>query len=93
MLRASNTCRRSALVRTRLDNLSRIKHVTAPKLFIHSRADGVVPFEMAEALWALAPKPKHSLWLEQAGHDDTFYDPIARAQTTAAMRAFLASLH
>jgi fermentation-respiration switch protein FrsA (DUF1100 family) len=80
------------LVRTQLDNLSRVKRVTAPKLFIHSRADGVVPFEMAEALLAAAPRPKHHLWLEQAGHNHTYNPPRARPHTTAAMRAFLARL-
>ena len=72
------------------DTLTRVARVTTPKLFIHSRADGVVPFAMAEALWNAAPTPKQHLWLEGIGHDETFYR--ARSQATLAMRAFLSSL-
>ena len=78
------------LVRTRLDSLSRIKRVTAPKLFIHSREDEVVPFEMAEALWTAAPSPKRHLWLTRVGHNETFYE--ARPEATRAIREFLSSL-
>lgn len=78
------------LVRTRFDNLRRVEQVAVPKLFIHSRADEVVPFDMAEALFDAAPEPKQHLWLERVGHSETFYE--AREQATRAIRAFLASL-
>jgi fermentation-respiration switch protein FrsA (DUF1100 family) len=78
------------IVRMRFDTLARIAHVSAPKLFIHSRADGIVPFAMARTLYDRAPAPKQHLWLEDIGHDDTFY--LARETATAAMRTFLASL-
>ncbi len=78
------------LVRTQFDNVHRIGHVTAPKLFIHSRADGVVPFAMAEALWAAAAEPKQHLWLDGVGHNQMFYQ--TRTEAAQAMREFLASL-
>ena len=78
------------LVRTRFDNLSRVPRVIVPKLFIHSRADEIVPFDMAEALWTAAPEPKQHLWLDYAGHNDTFY--VARSEATQAIRSFLSSL-
>lgn len=78
------------LVRTHFDTLSNIQRVRAPKLLIHSRDDGVVPFEMAQALWSAAPEPKRHLWLDHAGHDDTFY--LTRDQATRAVRDFLSSL-
>ena len=78
------------LVRTQFDNLHRIGQVTVPKLFIHSRADGVVPFSMAESLWAAASEPKQHLWLDEVGHNQTFYR--TRNEASQAMREFLSSL-
>jgi hypothetical protein len=81
----------SLLVRTRFDNLGRIRRVRAPKLFIHSRVDEVVPFDMAIALWRVAHEPKRHLWLDRVGHNQTFY--AARHEALTAIRQFLASLH
>lgn len=78
------------LVRTRFDNLRRIKRVNVPKLFIHSRSDEIAPFHMGEALWTAAPEPKQHLWLDGIGHDETFY--AARNEATDAIRAFLLAL-
>ena len=58
------------LVRSRFDNYAKISAIGAPKLFIHSRADDRVPFEMGERLYAAAAEPKSALWLEHAGHDE-----------------------
>ncbi|MDB4977140.1 MAG: hypothetical protein JWN48_5481 [Myxococcaceae bacterium] len=79
------------LVRTRFDNLARIKHVSVPKLFVHSRQDEVVPFAMAQALWMAAPWPKRHLWMDGLGHNQTFYE--GRAQATRTMREFLSELN
>jgi uncharacterized protein len=78
------------LVRTHFDNLHRINQVTVPKLFIHSRADGVVPFDMAESLWSASPEPKRHLWLDNVGHNETFYK--SRNEASLAIREFLSSL-
>jgi fermentation-respiration switch protein FrsA (DUF1100 family) len=78
------------LVRTRFDNEAKIKNVRAPKLFIHSRQDEVVPFEMGERLYEVAAEPKRSLWLERGGHNETFYN--YGSTLTKEVRAFLKAL-
>lgn len=78
------------LVRTRFENLRRLKHVLVPTLFIHSRTDEVVPFSMAESLWRAAHGRKQHLWLDGVGHNETFYK--ARPQATSAIRQFLSTL-
>ena len=70
------------LVRSQFDNLSKVCAVTAPKLFIHSRADERVPFEMSERLYAAAAEPKSALWLDRVRHDELWGDygeTLARA--------------
>ena len=61
------------LVRTQFDNLSKIRRVRAPVLIVHSRADEIVPFEMGARLFDAASEPKRALWLDQAGHNETFF--------------------
>jgi fermentation-respiration switch protein FrsA (DUF1100 family) len=60
-----------ALIRTRMDSLSKIAAVRAPKLHIHSRADEVVPYELGVRLYEAAPKPKRFYEVEGAGHNET----------------------
>jgi fermentation-respiration switch protein FrsA (DUF1100 family) len=79
------------LLHTRFDNLSKVARVKVPKLFIHSRRDQVVPFGMAEQLFAAAALPKQQLWLTRSNHDGTFY--TERALAVAAMQEFLRMLH
>src|SRR5208283_3267871 len=69
---------------------AQVNQVTVPKLFIHSRADGVVPFDMAEALWSASPEPKRHLWLDGVGHNETFHK--TRNEASLAIREFLSSL-
>jgi fermentation-respiration switch protein FrsA (DUF1100 family) len=78
------------LVRTRFENLRRLKHVMVPKLFIHSRTDEIVPFTMAESMFRASQEPKQHLWLDQVGHNETFYK--ARPEATKAIRKFLSTL-
>lgn len=70
------------LVRSRFDNLGKVSALTSPKLFIHSRADERVPFEMSERLYAAAAEPKSALWLDRVQHDALWSetgDTLARA--------------
>jgi fermentation-respiration switch protein FrsA (DUF1100 family) len=60
------------LVRTDFPNLDTIASVRAPKLFIHSRTDPVVPFWMGEKLFAAARPPKEQWIIDRASHRDTF---------------------
>jgi fermentation-respiration switch protein FrsA (DUF1100 family) len=75
------------LVRTRFDNLSKIARVRAPKLFVHSRLDEVVPFEMGQRLFSAAAEPKQALWLERSSHNALFL--VEESQLQAALREFL----
>jgi hypothetical protein len=45
---------------------------------------------MAESLWAAASEPKQHLWLDEVGHDQTFYR--TRNEASQAVREFLSSL-
>ncbi|WP_414579650.1 alpha/beta hydrolase [Anabaena sp. CCY 9402-a] len=41
-----------------------------PVLIMHGKADEIIPFTHAENLYAAAPSPKLSLWVEDANHND-----------------------
>jgi fermentation-respiration switch protein FrsA (DUF1100 family) len=79
------------LLTTRFDNLTKIARVRAPTLFLHSRSDEIVPWSMGERLFAAAAEPKRALWLDHAGHNDTFYSPET-GRVQRELRAFLQDL-
>lgn len=58
------------LVRTKFDNLSKVPKIACRKLFLHSRADEMIPFEMGERLFAAAADPKESTWFTGVGHNE-----------------------
>ena len=60
----------SFLLGTKLDSAAKVRTVTIPKLFIHSRADEIVPFRLGERLYQAAAQPKEFLELS-GGHNDT----------------------
>lgn len=70
----------------RYDALSRMPAVRAPVLIMHSPHDEIVPFSMAEALYAAAPGRKKLLRLD-GGHNDAFV--VAAEVYQAALREFL----
>lgn len=43
---------------TRMDSLTKIRAIEAPKLILHSPDDEVIPYRMAESLYHAAPEPK-----------------------------------
>jgi fermentation-respiration switch protein FrsA (DUF1100 family) len=59
------------LVRSRMDSLTKIRTISCPKLFVHSRADEVAPFELGYAVYEAAPEPKRFYEVEGAGHNET----------------------
>jgi fermentation-respiration switch protein FrsA (DUF1100 family) len=68
------------------DALAKIGRVQAPLLILHSSADEIVPFAMAEELYAAANDPKQLVRL-RGGHNDNF---IVAAETyRAALHDFL----
>jgi len=68
------------------DALSRLPRVRAPLLILHSPTDEIVPFAMAEQLYAAAPGEKRLVRLA-GGHNDAFV--IAAPVYQAALRDFL----
>lgn len=74
----------------RFRNIDKIARVSCPVLVMHGTADGIVPFAHARALFAAAPEPRRSLWVEGAGHND--FMAVARERQGDALRAFGAML-
>jgi fermentation-respiration switch protein FrsA (DUF1100 family) len=56
----------------RFDNIAKIGFVHAPSLIFHGTRDEVIPFAHGQNLFAAAPEPKRSVWIEGAGHNDIF---------------------
>jgi fermentation-respiration switch protein FrsA (DUF1100 family) len=65
------------LVRTKYDNLSKVPKISCRKLFMHSQADEMIPFEMAEKLFQAAAEPKEFTWFTGVGHNEMY---ISRAK-------------
>lgn len=53
------------------DSLTKVKEINAPKLFIHSRDDEIVPFKLGRKLYDYAAGPKEFLEIE-GDHNDAF---------------------
>jgi fermentation-respiration switch protein FrsA (DUF1100 family) len=59
------------IMSSKYDNLAKVASIRCPKLFIHSRSDEIIPFVMAERLFAAAADPKEHEWYDGgAGHND-----------------------
>ena len=56
----------------KFDNLSKIKQVKCPILFIHGKKDNLIHFWHSETLFANANEPKVSFWVDEAGHNNVF---------------------
>ncbi|MBV9471263.1 MAG: alpha/beta hydrolase [Abitibacteriaceae bacterium] len=54
----------------KFQNLRKIKNVQCPILVMHGQCDSIVRPWHGQQLFALAPEPKRSLWVEHAGHND-----------------------
>ncbi|MEQ9550896.1 MAG: alpha/beta hydrolase [Coleofasciculus sp. G3-WIS-01] len=54
-------------------NLDKITQVNCPVLVIHGTADGTIPLSHGKRLFAAAPEPKRSFWVEGASHNDLFW--------------------
>jgi len=62
----------SVFLRTKMDSVTKISRISCPKLFIHSRADEVVPFELGYRLYQAAPEPKQFCEVNGAPHNSTY---------------------
>ena len=63
----------SLLFSVRLDSLTKIKNVEAPKLIIHSINDEIVPFDLGKKLYDAAKEPKQFAEII-GGHNTAFLD-------------------
>jgi pimeloyl-ACP methyl ester carboxylesterase len=59
------------MARNRFESDRKVARLTLPKLFLHARADDVVPLDHGRRLYALAPEPKRFVVLA-GGHGDAF---------------------
>ena len=60
------------LIDARYDSLSKIGSALSPVMVIHGDRDNMVPFEMAEKLFAAASEPKRFYPIPGASHNDTY---------------------
>ena len=56
----------------RYDNLSKMPNIKSPIMIVHGDQDEIVPYAMAERLYAAAPEPKRLHRIPGAGHNDTY---------------------
>ena len=56
------------LLTEKFDSLAKMRSLKIPVLFIHGRADSVVPFAMSQQLYNIASKPKQLLLISGADH-------------------------
>jgi hypothetical protein len=61
------------LFSSRFDSLSKVKRIDCPKLFIHSRNDEIVPYELGKKLYESAAMPKEFLEV-RGGHNSCFFE-------------------
>ena len=60
------------LIRTKMNSIDKISRVNAPKLFIHSPADEVVPYKLGRRLFEAATEPKEFYEVPNARHNETY---------------------
>ncbi|UCH83362.1 MAG: alpha/beta hydrolase [Candidatus Latescibacterota bacterium] len=71
------------LLKIRYDSSARIKQLSCPKLIVHSRHDEIVPFDLGERLFDIAPEPKS--FLEIAGDHNSGFIISGTAYTDGLM--------
>lgn len=59
------------LIRTQMNSVAKIVQIRCPKLFVHSKADRVVPYTLGRELYEAAPEPKTFYEVVGAGHNET----------------------
>lgn len=78
------------LFSNQFDSLEKIKKVKAQKLFIHSRDDEVIPYELARKLYNAADEPKEFIELV-GGHNDAFW--VSEKKYISSINSFLERLY
>jgi abhydrolase domain-containing protein 17 len=70
----------------KFSNFDKLRSVRCPVLVMHGQSDSVIPFSHGQALYAAAPEPKLSLWVEGADHND--FSQVAGERYSATLKAF-----
>jgi fermentation-respiration switch protein FrsA (DUF1100 family) len=73
MARATAFAPLARFVRTRYDNLAKVRRLRMPLLVLHGDHDEVVPFAQGRRLFEAAPEPKRFFAIPGAGHNDTYF--------------------
>ena len=71
----------------KFNSVSKINKVRCPVLVIHGKRDEVIPFWHGERLFQGANQPKHSFWVESAGHNNLF--EVAGSRYAQVLREFV----
>jgi fermentation-respiration switch protein FrsA (DUF1100 family) len=79
------------LLQTKMDSLGKIQQVRCPKLFIHSRADEIVPYELGRRLYEAAPEPKEFYEVKGSPHNSTYV--VGGKPYFEALRNFVQSIN
>ena len=74
------------LLRTKMDNATKIQTITVPKLIIHSINDEIIPFEQGKRLFEAARDPKEFLEII-GGHNTAYID--SREKFSEGLKLFL----
>jgi len=77
-------------LKTKLDSVSKVKNIRAPKLFIHSRDDEIIPFGLGEKLFEAAAGPKEFIPIS-GGHNNNHID--SREHFFGGIETFLKRLN
>ena len=77
------------LIRTKMNSIDKIRSVQCPKLFIHSPADEVIPYEQGRRLFEAASEPKQFYKVANAAHNDTYI--VGGEASLDAIRRFVNS--
>lgn len=72
------------------NNSAHIRRVHCPVLVIQGKADEVIPWWHGQRIYQLANQPKRALWIDNAGHNDTFQ--VAGKLYLQSMQDFATSL-
>lgn len=59
-------------VRTKYDNLAKVRHLATPLLVLHGDKDEIIPFEMGKAVYDAAPGPKEFWAVPGASHNNVY---------------------
>lgn len=68
------------------DPVTALARIDVPLIFVHGRADRVIPFKHSEQLLAAAKEPKRLIAVERAQHMESVMRPDVQSQVLAAMR-------